>query len=157
HRSQQGQGDRQADRDEGHADPQHGVLRFQLVLDRRHLEELGRIHAAIQDELKLTDKQKEQLKSVSETLNQSQRDFFQQTRNSGARFDPESMREAMAAQRQQGELATARVLTTGQRTRLKQIVLQAKGPMAVAEPEIAAELVMTPYQQQQIQTIIEQM
>jgi hypothetical protein len=95
----------------------------------------------IQKELKLTDRQKEQ-------LNQS-RQFLQQA--GGGR------RSERGALRAQVDAAIASILTRSQLTRLRQIRLQAVGPFAVTEQEIAVQLQMTPLQLQQVQTIMQQM
>ncbi|HEX8200610.1 MAG TPA: hypothetical protein VF590_08990 [Isosphaeraceae bacterium] len=99
----------------------------------------------IQRELKLTERQKTQLKATDQYLEQS---------GANSRRVDRSTREAL---RGQAEANMASVLTRSQMTRLQQIVLRAKGPMAVAEPEMAVQLQMTPVQMQQIQTIVQQM
>jgi hypothetical protein len=58
--------------------------------------------------------------------------------------------------RAENEAALKKILEPRQRTRLDQIVLQIKGPLAVAEPEIAARLNIGPDQAAQIQAILDE-
>jgi hypothetical protein len=64
----------------------------------------------------------------------------------------------VASLAQQGETLTAQILLPAQRTRLKQIMLQSKGPLVVAtDPEIAAQLRLYPIQLEKIRVIMEEM
>src|SRR5205823_9578144 len=57
--------------------------------------------------------------------------------------------------RAENEAALKTILEPKQRSRLAQIVLQVQGPLAVAEPEIAARLNLGPEQVELIQAILE--
>gem|GEM_PF-1879864 len=81
----------------------------------------------------------------------------------GGRPDPETfranmeaMRENMEALQQETNNAIAKILTPKQRLRLNQISLQQQGPLAVARPEIAEKLNMSPEQLEQVQAIIQE-
>ena len=53
------------------------------------------------------------------------------------------------------EAEVGRLLTPAQEGRLRQIGLQAEGPAAFGEPEVVADLKLTPQQREQIRTIEE--
>jgi len=72
-------------------------------------------------------------------------------------FDRNSMREISQQLREESNKALASVLSPKQRERLDQILLRAKGPMAVTEPEIMDRLNLAPTQRQQILMIKEQL
>ena len=58
--------------------------------------------------------------------------------------------------RAENEAAIAQVLDAGQRRRLGQIILQLDGPLAVAQPEVAAALKLGPDQITLVQDILRQ-
>jgi ubiquinone biosynthesis protein UbiJ len=97
---------------------------------------------AVQEELELTDDQKARLgRLVQEKMKRSQGDV---------------QVGQLVALNQEYETAVEGSLTPSQRERLTQIVLQKKGPWAVAEPEVAAKLRLNLRQQVRIQMILSQ-
>ncbi len=135
---------------------------------------------ALQDELKLSNEQKQALAKVSDSSSEERRAAFEQMRNQmqnsrnnnanqgggrggrGGRggFDPammQQMQQAMTALNDKTEQQINSILSTAQRNRLEQIRLRIIGPTAVAEPEVAQKLLINDVQYQQIQAIIEQM
>ncbi|WP_158633596.1 hypothetical protein [Tautonia sociabilis] len=69
----------------------------------------------------------------------------------------DAFRTMMQQMQQQADMAVASVLSKDQVKRLKQIILQAKGPMAVTEPELQAALQLMPVQIEQIAMIKQEM
>lgn len=97
---------------------------------------------AVQEELELTDDQKARLGQ----LVQAKMKGIQEAIQTGQ----------LAALDQEYETAVGRSLRPRQRARLAQLVLQKKGPWAVAEPEVATRLNLNLRQQVRIQTILAQ-
>lgn len=87
------------------------------------------VNPQVQQELNLTDEQKDQLQKVGETV-------------------MEDVRKAM-------EKKVAEILTPEQLKRVKQIELQQRGVMVLADPEVAAELGLTEDQKSQLNQIQE--
>jgi Spy/CpxP family protein refolding chaperone len=75
----------------------------------------------------------------------------------GGGFDRQAMTARMEAQRAESEAELSKILTEDQHARLEEIALQQEGPLAVARPEIASKIDVTPAQSQKIQAILEQM
>lgn len=128
----------------------------------------------LQDEIKLTDEQKEQIKQVAETVNEKRRDMFSNRQNNGGQnggaqnggrgnrgggnnFDFQAMRTQMTALAQESEAAILKILTKPQKLRLSQIALQIEGPMAVSRPEIAKSLKLNETQVEKIMGVLAQM
>jgi hypothetical protein len=129
----------------------------------------------VQKELKLTERQLAQLKLAETKTGQDRRLMFEQMRGNrgggpggggpggggpggGGGFDLQAVQGAMANLDQQGEALIAQILQPAQRTRLKQILLRAKGPLIVAtDPELAAQLRLYPIQTEKIRVIMEEM
>ena len=115
----------------------------------------------LQDELKMTDKQKLALRRISDKSAAQMRQVFQGNRRGGGQNPQQDRQTAMAemqAQMQslqeQTEAAFGELIKPSQQTRLQQVVLQIKGPLAVAEPEIAEAIYMEPQQLAQVQQIV---
>jgi hypothetical protein len=111
----------------------------------------------IAEELKVTERQQEQLKAAGEANSQYRRQVLQEMQQGGGAADPGAMRQTMAALQEQRQAALAGVLTSAQKNRLRQIVLQARGALSVGEPDLAAQLRLTDLQVQQIQGVLQQM
>lgn len=127
----------------------------------------------IQEELKMDDAQKEKLKNANDILNEQRSQSMRAMRDAaranagegggpggggpGGGFDFGQMRQAMEEMRQQGEQALLPLLGPKQRARLQQILWQAQGFRALADPTMAQQLNLTPGQQQQIVNILAQM
>ena len=129
---------------------------------------------ALQEEVKLTPEQKEEIDKARETNRTAQRDMFRQlmsNQNGGGnngggggrgrgQLTPELMaqmgqaREQMAAQTQ---TVYSKILSKAQISRLGEIRLRIIGPLAVAEPAIAQKLRMSELQATKIQQIMDQM
>jgi hypothetical protein len=107
--------------------------------------------APVQKELKLTEEQKARIARLDEQLNQQRRDEASRI-SQGARgvSSMGAVQEMIAARRTKDEAELARLLEPGQRGRLQQIALQIEGPMAVARPEVAEKLNMSPEQREVI-------
>lgn len=131
---------------------------------------------ALQEEIKLTEDQKEKIKTINDMANEKRREFFanrQQNgggqngggqngggrgnRGGGGNFDFQAMREQMNAMNQESEVAILKILTKPQKTRLSQIALQIEGPLAVSRPEIASSLKLNEMQIEKIQAVLAQM
>jgi hypothetical protein len=110
----------------------------------------------IQKELRLTDRQKEQLKTAGQRNSQSRDRYMQQLRAGGGRPDRTAMEALTTTLQQEADATIAGLLQASQRTRVQQIMLQARGPFAVGDADVATKLLMTPIQQEQVQTIIQQ-
>jgi hypothetical protein len=118
------------------------------------------ISNALQDELKMAGKQRTQVTKISDRVDA----FKDQELRSTGRADPGQTaeeRQAVSAEvrerahnfAEQAEVAYRAVLNPAQVTRLEQIILQIKGPLAVAKPEIAELIMLEPDQLQQVHQI----
>lgn len=110
---------------------------------------------SIQKELKLDPKQLAKIGEVNKSLNESRRQALQQNRATGM-LDPETMMASMAMVQQEADANIGRILTAPQRKRLSQIAIQILGPLAIADPSVAAKLNLTESQQASIAQILEQ-
>lgn len=127
-------------------------------------------NAAVQEDLKVTDKQKEQIKTANEAINKKRQALFAGMRGNnnnaggangagggngggGQRPDIETMRANMQELQAQTEATFAKILTKAQRSRLTQIDLQRQGPMAVLRPDIAEKLNVADDQMEEMQAI----
>lgn len=124
--------------------------------------------SALQDEIALKEDQKARLKEVGDTADKARRDVFSQMRGrrggggdapggNGGQFDRASMAEAMTQLAQQSEASVNKILDKAQKDRLNQIELRIIGVTAVARPDVAKKLNLTPPQLAQVQAIVEQM
>jgi hypothetical protein len=119
----------------------------------------------LQEELEVTEEQKAALEKTNDDMNNRRRDLFRQMFGQrggqrgpgGGRPDPEAMRQMMAAMAAESEKVVLSVLEPEQRQRLTQIGLQIEGPLAVARPEVAKKLNISPPKQQEIQFIMNQL
>ncbi|MHC5538799.1 hypothetical protein ACYOEI_11305 [Singulisphaera rosea] len=111
--------------------------------------------ATVQEELKITEDQKKQLKTAQERLRKKGEDNFKAAReNSGTqRLDPETMQELFASMTRDTNTLLSKILNKGQRTRLSQIALQQEGPMAVTKADMQEKLNLAPEQVEQINMI----
>ncbi len=109
----------------------------------------------VQEDLKLSDEQKSQLKTFNQKLDEQRKEMFSKNQD-GARPSREEMRANFEAMNEQTNTGIAKILKKDQRVRLNQISLQQEGPLAVARPEIAEKLNMSPEQMEQIQGIMDQ-
>jgi Spy/CpxP family protein refolding chaperone len=128
---------------------------------------------SVQKELKLTEKQKTQIKQLSDDLTRKDQETFKGALNPGGSFELEALADAITqngaetirrglmerqfTRPQEVESAIARILTPRQRSRLAQIALQIEGLWAVTRPEVASRLNMSPDQVEQIGMILVEM
>lgn len=124
----------------------------------------------LQEEIKLTDDQKKKLGEVNATADKARRELFSQmggrrggqqggNRNEqgGGQIDREAMGQAMAQIGQQTEAGFSKILDKAQKARLNQIELRIIGVTAVARPDVAQKINLSPPQVAQVQMIVEQM
>jgi hypothetical protein len=109
---------------------------------------------AVQKELKLTDAQKNEVYKLSRTAGQKFRDFTQAMMLSRGNGNPQATMAAGHKLRQEIDAEVAKILDAKQNERLKQIALQAEGPLAVARPEIASKLNLNQAQKQAVQEVM---
>ncbi len=122
------------------------------------------ISDSLQDELKMTEKQRTQVAKISEQLDAT---IWQIAQDMGP-SNPgrtEEERQAVSTELKTRSLDIAdktdaayrAVVKPAQVTRLEQVVLQIKGPLAVAEPAVAEAILLEPDQLQQIEQILTRM
>jgi Spy/CpxP family protein refolding chaperone len=100
----------------------------------------------VQRELNLTEQQKTQIRQMQEAM----RAAWQEMRN----LPPQERRQKMEELRQKND--PTRVLNESQKKRLREIELQAMGPIAFLQPEVADELKLTQEQRSRLQGIVMQ-
>lgn len=103
----------------------------------------------VQKELKITEDQLSRMQKLREGQRARMQDF--------ANLSPEERREAMQKAQEQNRKEQDAILTESQRNRLKELELQAQGPMALLRPEIAKELNITTEQQSKIRGVQDEM
>jgi hypothetical protein len=133
-------------------------------------------NAALQEELGLTDRQKGELKAASKAIRRRQDELLRKMPAGGGgsggdqaraeivqagegdeEFDPGAMREAIGALGRESDESVLRALSPRQRERLSQIALRIEGPTAVARPEVASRLNLSPDQQARVAAIVDRM
>jgi hypothetical protein len=111
---------------------------------------------AVQRELKLTEEQKTKVTKLARSAGQRSRGRAQGTFLDGE-ADLQGLPAAGAGgNRRQIDRELTRILDRGQRERLHQIAMQAEGPLAVARPEVARRLNLTPEQAAGVQATLTQ-
>ena len=110
---------------------------------------------AVQTELKMTEDQKTKVFELAREAQQKGRVMMQSMFQAGG--NAQVLMSAGMRLRQENEAAGARILKPEQKSRVDEIMLQIEGPLAVARPEVAARLNMTPKQNQQVQVTQMQM
>ncbi len=104
---------------------------------------------AVLDDLGLGDDQRPRVKEFCARVG---KEWMESLADVGRLSPTERGRRAVARARTY-EVEVNGLLTPAQRTRLRQIALQAEGPSAFSEPEVVAELKLTAEQREQIRTI----
>lgn len=104
----------------------------------------------VQQELKLTEEQRDKVSALSEQLREKFRGLGQEL--SG--LSPEEREKRIKAVNEEIEKELAKVLKKEQLQRFRQIELQVEGLAALARPEIAKQVGLTEGQQQQIREIL---
>ena len=100
----------------------------------------------VQRELNLTEQQKTQIRQMQEAM----RTAMQEMRN----MPPQERRQKMEELRQKND--PTKVLNETQKKRLRELELQAMGPTAFLQPEVADELKLTQEQRSRLQGIVMQ-
>lgn len=103
---------------------------------------------SVLDELKPSDEQRRQLKALTDQLRR-QRRFALAT----ADLSPAERQSRRLEQIRETEEAAAKLLTEGQRLRLRQLALQRKGIFAFRDPEVVAVLQLSPGQRLRIREL----
>lgn len=102
---------------------------------------------SVQIELKLSE---DQAKRVTE-LSEKQRESMRGMRD----LSPDERRKRIEETSKANDEALSKVLSADQMGRLKEIVLQRRGPSALADPKVAASLKLTDEQTRKVQSIAE--
>jgi Spy/CpxP family protein refolding chaperone len=102
----------------------------------------------VQQELKLTDQQKQQLEQLGEQWREKMRGLRD--------LPPEERRQKVQGMRAEVEKPISQILNEQQMKRLKQIALQVEGYAALERPEIADQVGLTKEQRQKIRDILRQ-
>jgi Spy/CpxP family protein refolding chaperone len=100
----------------------------------------------VQRELNLTEQQKTQIRQMQESM----RTAMQELRNA----PPQERRQKMEELRQKND--PTKVLNESQKKRLRELELQAMGPTAFLQPEVADELKLSQEQRSRLQGIVMQ-
>lgn len=110
---------------------------------------------AVQEDLKLTDKQREKLKELRLAMAQRRRAAFNQRDEQG--FDPQAIMAEMHTFRRTQDTAVARILDKDQKARLAQIELRREGLLAVARHDVATKLKLSSAQSRKVKEIVDGM
>jgi hypothetical protein len=103
----------------------------------------------VQDDLKLNDEQRERVNRMIKEQNEQTRQVFR----GYSERTPEERREQWLALARAREEAVNAAMTPAQMRRLQELVLQSHGLHAFSEPEVVAELRLTPEQRSQLRAI----
>jgi Spy/CpxP family protein refolding chaperone len=114
----------------------------------------------LQEELKITDAQKEKLKAAADRQEEMQKKFRDSFKEFGK--DRDKAKERFAEMQKENEKATEEVrkmvddvLTADQKKRLKQIERQVAGVRAFTDEEVAAELNLSDSQKSKVKGIVD--
>lgn len=110
---------------------------------------------AVQDDLKLSEKQKTLLKKLQASMAQKTRQTFEEAQANG--LEPGEMMEAMGTLNRDHNAAVSKVLVKSQKARLSQIELQREGLLALAKTDIASKLKLSPIQTKKVKSIVGEM
>ncbi len=106
----------------------------------------------VQQELKLTDEQRQKLQELVEQLREKMRGAGQKLREA----PPEERQKQLQAMREEVEKQLATVLNERQGKRLKQIALQVEGYAALGRPEVAKQVGLTEEQTLKVRDVLQQ-
>lgn len=110
---------------------------------------------AVQEELGLSEEQREKLARLEQGIKRSQREAIEGIENPPAKLG-EAMAPVVLTLRLEKWQALDQILTKAQKRRLLEVALQTEGPLAVLWPEIQVELRLTPGQQAMLAEVEEQ-
>src|SRR5262249_12399665 len=108
--------------------------------------------SVVLDDLGLDDQQRSRMKKLTARVGKQWRDSVH---GIGGVFRAERRRRIIE-QARANELAVGSILTAAQQARLRQIGWQSERASALSDPEVVAELKLTPVQREQIRTIEEE-
>jgi len=106
----------------------------------------------VQADLKLTDAQKTQVRDAMQKMQGDAQGLREKLQNASQEERVQIVQKFQADQQK----AFSAILNPDQKTRLQHIELQQQGPMAIASPEVAAELKLTDDQKQKISAIVQE-
>lgn len=106
----------------------------------------------VQQELNLTDEQKQQVAALNDELNQRRREAFQ-----NAAGDWDKVRAEIAKIYKETHDKFAKQLDEAQQKRLQEIYLQVNGPLALQNEEVASALNVTEEQQEKFEQVANEM
>jgi hypothetical protein len=106
-------------------------------------------HPAVLDDLELTGQQRTRVLELLDRIAKRRMESFP---NFG-RLSPEDRQQRFLALARENDAEVRQLLSEKQRRRLRQIALQAQGPMAFRDPDVVAALKLTPEQKTSIRTI----
>jgi len=106
----------------------------------------------VQADLKLTDMQKTQLRDTMQKMQTDAQGLREKLQNASQEERLQIVQKFQADQQK----SVSAVLNPDQQKRLHQIELQQQGTMAIASPEVAAELKLTDDQKQRISAIMQE-
>src|SRR5262249_29168066 len=138
------------------ADLREAKLRVEKILaDLAVLRAASQLHLlnqpAVLDDLRLDDKQRPKIREFCVRVGRE----WLESLNDVGRLSPTQRRRRAVERARRYEAEVNVLLTPAQQVRLRQIGLQADGPGAFAEPEVIADLRITPEQRDRIRTIEE--
>ena len=107
----------------------------------------------VQDDLKLTDEQKDKLATMREEMTTSMRERFGRGGGGGERPSREEMQKQMSDLQKQVDEKLATILTPEQTNRLKEISIQMSGSSAALRSNVAKELGITADQKTQLEAL----
>jgi serine/threonine protein kinase len=108
--------------------------------------------SVVLNDLGLDEEQRARMKKLTARVGKQWLDSFKDV----GRLSRAERRRRMIEQARANELAVNSILTVGQQDRLRQIGWQSEGASAFRDPEVVAELKLTPAQREQIRTIEEE-
>ncbi len=124
-----------------------------ILADLAVLQAAGKLYllgqTAVHDDLGLDDGQRKNVKELTARLGKRWMESF----NDLARLSPAERGRRVVEQARADEAEVNAILTGTQQARLRQIGLQADGPGAFRDPEVAAELGLKPEQRERIRGI----
>lgn len=150
--------------DESTDAPTQAVPGFLMVPDQAReqlIEALGPVFLVfrdkVQDELKLSQSQKDKLRSRLSTTMQATMEFFQSLQ--GLPAEEREKKHAAYRQKAQDELTgfLKQSLTPEQLKRLSQLELQREGAFALGRPEVAQTLQLTDQQKKRFQDLLQEL
>jgi hypothetical protein len=114
------------------------------------------LNPVVQDDLKLSNEQKQKLQHAMMTVAPGFQKVVEDTQGLPQPEREKKRSEFRQEANQRLSAALANVLKPDQQKRLRQIVLQQKGPFALSDPAVAAELRVSDAQRMQFMTLVQE-